>query len=93
MYPVFADSVTLYSVGSDPFESLGQLVTDHASNDYPGTVAVPYGRMLRDLNVLTQSTKIAIDSTGVITYRAGYGRGNPGEWSRVFENLAATSSQ
>ena len=70
-------SVDFYVVGSDPFESLNDLVADQNDRLYPGQVSAPVGSMLRDLEVFTQSTKIAIDSNGVITYRAGYGQGGP----------------
>ena len=46
--------------------------------------------MLRDLNVLVQSTKVAFDGNGVQTYRDGFGGGGPDEWRGVFEQLAAS---
>jgi len=46
--------------------------------------------MVAAFKVTRQSTKVAFDSTGVITYREGYGRGNEETWRRVFEELAAS---
>ncbi len=77
-----------YAIGSDPSESLNDLFIDQYTYRYPGIVSMPLGRMLRDLEVFSQSTKIAIDADGVIVYRAGYGRGGPNEWREVFQKLA-----
>ena len=49
--------------------------------------------MLRDMKVLVQSTKIAIDAQGVIVYRDGYGRGGEDVWRQVFKDLAATAGR
>jgi hypothetical protein len=87
VYPKFKYTVEFYAVGSDPTESLNDLLIDHDRYLYPGIVSVPVGRMLRDLEVFSQSTKIAIDADGVIVYRAGYGRGGPVEWREVFQKL------
>jgi hypothetical protein len=43
---------------------------------------------MADLGVTIQSTKIAFDSRGMITYREGMGQGNDEEWRRVFTELA-----
>ena len=51
----------------------------------------PTGTMLRDLQVLVQSTKIAVDSQGVVIYRDGYGQGNEDTWRQVFRDLAASA--
>jgi hypothetical protein len=39
--------------------------------------------------VLQQSTKIAIDGNGVITYRDGFGRGDLNKWRNTLEDLTA----
>ena len=51
------------------------------------------GSGLQDLRVLMQSTKIAIDSNGVITSRDGFGQGNVDKWQKVLENLASNRDQ
>ena len=48
------------------------------------------GKTIADLRVLKQSTKVAIDGTGVISYRAGFGSGDVDEWAKVFSDLADT---
>ena len=55
-------------------------------------MAEPTGTMLRDLKVLVQSTKIAVDSQGVIIYRDGYGQGDEETWRQVFQDLASSAA-
>jgi FKBP-type peptidyl-prolyl cis-trans isomerase 2 len=90
VYPDYTDRVAFYAVGSDPGESLERLEGYRQEQGHPWPVAVGEGSLLRELDVLVQSTKIAFDSDGVITYRAGYGQGDPEEWRRVFEELAGS---
>jgi hypothetical protein len=45
--------------------------------------------MLADFKVTRQSTKIAIGSDGIITYRDSYGKGDDETWHQVFKELAA----
>jgi len=59
---------------------------------HPWLVAEPAGTMLKDLKVLVQSTKIAVDPQGVIIYRDGYGQGGEETWRRVFQDLAASAA-
>jgi len=46
--------------------------------------------MVRDYRIVISSTKLAFDSRGVITYRAGFGEGTDDDFRRVFQNLAAS---
>ena len=93
VYPDYADSVRFYAVGYDPFEDLERLQSYRQEQGYPWPMAVAQGDILRDLDVVIQSTKIAFDSQGVITYRAGYYRGGPEEWREVFDELSASQMQ
>ena len=87
MYPEFKDSVDFYAIGQSPIESLEKLESDRVKEGYPWPVAsIDFG-VLKNLRVIRQSTKIAIDDSGVITYRAGYGSGGPSEWRQVFVDL------
>ena len=47
--------------------------------------AQPVGAMLADLQIVSQSSMIAVDGKGVITFRKGYGGG--GDFSAGFTNL------
>ena len=44
--------------------------------------------VLKGLRVLQQSTKIALDHRGIITYRAGYADGGAYKWREVLSDLA-----
>ena len=43
--------------------------------------------VLKDLRVLQQSTKIALDHQGIIAYWESYGRGGAEEWRELFADL------
>ena len=86
IYPPFKDKVELYAVAFN--ESLSDLQSYQNESGHPGTVARSAGNMVRDFRVTQQSTKVAIDANGVITYRSGYGRGSPAEWADVIQKLA-----
>ena len=78
-------------MASNPAETLQVLEQDRQKNGYPWPVAELTGSGLRDFKVVSQSTKIAVDSSGVITYREGFGGGDLKKWQSVFESLAAGS--
>ena len=54
-------------------------------------MAHPVGTMVRDYRIVISSVKIAFDSRGVITYRAGFGEGSDDDFRKVLQNLAASS--
>ena len=68
----YAGQVDFYLVSFN--ESAGQLEGYIAENGYSDMVATqPVGSMLRDLKVTSQSSMLALDESGVITFRKGYG--------------------
>ena len=87
IYPEFADQVTLYAVGQDPTETLEQLEGTRQQRGYTWPVAKPVDKMLADLRIFQESTKIAFDGDGVIVYRKR-GGGDVAEWPRIFAELA-----
>ena len=92
IYPEFADDFTFYAVGTDPSERLDKLEAYREQEGHPWLVAAATGTMLKDLKVLVQSTKIGLDSQGVIIYRDGYGQGDEETWRQVFQELAASAA-
>ena len=45
-----------------------------ADNGYANMTATqPVGSMLRDLKIVSQSSMLAMDANGIITFRKGYG--------------------
>ena len=91
IYPDYAEEVAFYAVGVHPgiVEDLATLERYRQERGHPWPVAVAPRQLLADLNVTIQSTKIAFDGSGVITYREGMGRGDDATWRRVFAELAA----
>ena len=92
VYPSFQDSVGLYIVGANFSETLDRLVSNQNREGYPGEVAEPSRSMLEDFRVLKQSTKVGIDESWSIVYRAGFGDVGADGWQGVFEDLAASAS-
>ena len=86
IYPPFHDAVDFYVVGYN--ESFSELADYQNESGHPGILALPIGNMLRDFRVTSQSTKVAIDANGIITYRAGYGQGRSSDWPDVLQALA-----
>ena len=87
--PKYTENIALYLVGSDPSQTVDLLEKDRQKQGYPWPVAGIGSSGLRNLHVLQQSTKIAIDGDGVITYRDGYGRGDLDKWRNALEDLTA----
>ena len=91
IYPDYAEEVAFYAVGVHPgiVEDLATLERYRQERGQPWPVAVAPRQLLADLNVTIQSTKIAFDGSGMITYREGMGRGDDATWRQVFTELAA----
>jgi hypothetical protein len=91
IYPDYADKVNLYAVSYDTYQDMSVL-NEHAQEvGWTWPVAYPLGTMLQDYHVVIHATKIAFDSNGVITYRAGPGEGTDEEFHEVFQKLAPSS--
>lgn len=88
VYPEFADQVAFYAIGQDITENIEQLEAYREKEGYQWPIATIERDVLRDLRIIIQSTKIALDHRGVITYRAGFANGSPSEWREVFTGLA-----
>lgn len=89
VHPEYADKVDFYLVGTDRGEGKERLEKYRDDQGYPWPIGTADGDLLADLRILTQSTKIAFDENGIITYRDGYGQGNPDRWHEVFSELAS----
>ncbi|MBR62159.1 MAG: hypothetical protein CL904_05835 [Dehalococcoidia bacterium] len=89
VYPEFNNDIVFISVGVDPTETMDELVKYKERHSHPWTVAKPLGQMIADLKITSQSTKIAFNSAGIITYRDGYGKGNKEIWAKWMKNSGA----
>ena len=87
VYPEFSGKVDFYAIGQSAFESIDQLESYRFKEGYPWPIAEVNPNILKELRVLRQSTKIALDHQGVITYRAGYADGGADKWREVFSDL------
>ena len=75
-------------MGVDPLESLAELESYRLRQGHTWPVALAESSLVADLRITTQSTKVAIDHHGVITYRDGYGKGDEEVWRQVMSDLA-----
>ena len=76
-----------YGVGFDPTQPIDELEAYKVSNGFVYQTAVPVSRVLPDLRITGHSTKIAMNGSGIITYKAGKGTA-PSDWSTLFAKLA-----
>ena len=85
----YAGQVDFYLVAFN--ESAATLEEYAAGRGYTDMTATqPVGSMLADLKIISQSSMLAVDSAGVITFRKGYGRGGDAETLREeFRRLTA----
>ena len=87
IYPEFSESVDFYAVNVDASDSLKSAAQFGQNQGWTFPVAHPSDGMLRDFRVTKQSTKVAFDGSGVITYRDGFGGGNADTWRQVLQDL------
>ena len=92
IYPEFSDKVDFYAIGQSQFETIDQLEDDRIKHGYPWRIAKMNQDLLKELRVLQQSTKIAVDHQGIVSYSAGYGDGDINKWRQVFFNLVERSA-
>ena len=91
IYPESADRVSFYAVSYSLNQSLEDVNDPPWINaSWPWPVAEPVGTLIKDLRIVISSTKIGIDSRGVIIYRGGFGEGTVETWRKVLQKLAAT---
>ena len=78
----------LVAVGFDQSESIEMLESYRQRNGGTAWVmATAPAQMARDFRVLSQSTKLILDSDGVVLYREGYPAINEGSWRRVLDDV------
>ena len=83
----YAGQVDFYLVSFN--ESAGRLESYIADNGYADMTATqPVGSMLRDLKITSQSSMIALDAQGVITFRKGYG--GRGDFAGAYRELVGS---
>ena len=66
---------------------LTELRTFANTQDYPWPVGQADFHIVKAFGVKVQSTKFAINASGYITYRAGFGQGTNEQWKKVFKSL------
>ena len=76
-----------YAVNVDPSASLEEVARYGQNQEWRFPVAKPDEEMVRNFNVVKHSVKVAFDGNGVIVYRDGFGRGDAGKWTQVFQGL------
>jgi hypothetical protein len=90
-YPEYANRLSFYAVSYDTTQKLKDVENpEWEKAGWLWPVAEPVGTMVRDLRVVISSTKIAFDSRGIITYRAGFGEGTDETFRREFQKLASS---
>ena len=90
IYPEFSGDVDFYAVNADPSESLKSAASYGQKQGWTFPVAHPSEGMLRNFNIVKHSVKVAFGADSLIVYRDGFGKGNAGTWTRVFQDLSSS---
>ncbi|MCE2458468.1 MAG: hypothetical protein J4G14_11745 [Dehalococcoidia bacterium] len=90
IFPEHSGSVDFYAVNVDPSTSLDEAAGYGQNQDWTFPVAKPDDGMIRNFNIVKHSVKVAFGGDGVIVYRDGFGKGNAGTWTQVFQNLSGS---
>ncbi len=89
IYPDYADQVAFLGVDADPSENADRIRSYKESQGYIWPMAPAERDMLRNYNILTQASKVAVDRNGIIIFRAGYGSESEETWRKTFESLVS----
>ena len=76
------------AIDTDPFENPDRIRSFWDANGYSWPVAAAHRDVTVDYRVISQSTSVAVDSSGIIRFRKGYGTKKPDWWKNVFSTLA-----
>ena len=89
IYPDYEGRVAILGIGQDPSENAGDIERFTRALDLPFDLAPYENDILPDYNIIQQSSKVAVDSNGVITYRAGYSNTlSERDWREVLDGVA-----
>lgn len=87
VYPQYQDKIELLSVSLDLTENAQTLERYRVSRGQPGTFATGNREILVNYDVVSTTTKYAINKDGVILYK-GSGALSGGNWKIIFDALA-----
>ena len=82
-----ADISEVFIVAADPTESLVDIRSMIPDIDLPWRPATPSARLLGDLGIKVQSTKLVLDKENRVVERYGYGRGNSKQWISALSSV------
>ena len=77
----------MVSVGFDPTESIATLESYRQSNGTRWLMATASRQMFVYFGVNIRSTKLIVDTDGVVLYRRGYGRADADSWRQVLDSV------
>ena len=80
--------MTILGVEQDPTEGASKIREFAGKNGYMWEMAVFDADIVLEYRILQQSSKVAINANGVITYRGGYGSLSPTKWREVLDEVA-----
>ena len=87
IHPEFAGQVLMVAVDIGHETQSTELRAFAETEDYPWQVGQADFHVLKAFEVTVQSTKIAINASGSIIYRASFGQGTNKEWREVFGSM------
>ena len=89
LYRDYEGRVAILGIGQDPSEDANDVARYANRLDLPFELAPYENDILPAYNIISQSSKVAIDGNGVITYRGGYSRTlSEHDWREVLDEVA-----
>ena len=81
--------MAILGIGQDPSERAGEIASFARERNLTFDLAPYENDILPAYNVISQSSKVAIDANGVITYRGGYSNTlSERDWRNVLDEAA-----
>lgn len=87
VYPKYQDKIDFVIIDLDISEDATEIINYRDANGFVGEFAPGSRALLIDYNILSTTTKFAIDSDGVILWR-GSGAIGSSDWDKLFRSLA-----
>ena len=83
--------IDIYIISLDKRSDLPEIQKKNNDKGRTLTFVSPLGDSLKSLGILSRSNKIAFHESGDIVYRASMGKGSPGDWDSLFQELVSES--
>ena len=89
VHSLYRDQVHVLLIGVNGVSDWDAVEKFAAVTNYSGVPLVASAETLRAYDILSQSTKIALDGTGEVIFRKSYGNMTKGDWFDLLDELTS----